>query len=646
MADSDVRRTWSQRSFRERLAMVTALTWSIYTLAYLCNLFSYLGYEVYPLMHRAVSTGLISILVLLLNPGHKGRPAASLRWHEIPAILAIIAGCTYVAVQANTLVADGRLISYPYEMVLASLLFLSVVEAARRTVGWIVPAIVLFSFFYAIYSNHFPGFLRSTGFPYSMALGWMYLGTEGFWGMIIGVVSTIVAGFIIFGAFLKVVGASAFFTQLALAAGGSMRGGAAKAAIIASTFFGTISGSIAANVATTGQITIPLMKSTGYGKNFAGAVESTASTGGMFTPPVMGAAAFLIAEFLQVPYWNVCLAAALPALAFYVTLFIQVDLEAVRLKLGGLPKSKLPSLKETLIGGWHFLLPFVVLIIMLGVLNYSAETAILYTLGVLIAASAFKKESRLTLPKLMDALEDSARGMMAIIPLCAAIGILVGAINMTGAGTSFTTELLDISGGNLFVLLLMAALASFLLGMGMTAVSVYLLTVVLLAPALINAGVEPMAAHFFLFYFGCLSFITPPVCVGAYIAAGISGGSPWRTGANAVQLGAAAFLVPWGFVFYPGILLIGEPFNVITATVIVILGTSSVGVACAGQFLTQMHLWERVLLGISGIAMFVPGVITKTFAIGFLILFVGKQIIQLKSRNKIIQQTMEVGDNL
>ena len=225
-------------------------------------------------------------------------------------------------------------------------------------------------------------------------------------------------------------------------------------------------------------------------------------------PPVMGAAAFLIAEFLQISYWQVCIAAFLPGVAFYATLLLQVDLRAAKTGLTGLPRESLPSLGKTLAGGWQYLLPFALLIFLLGGLRYSAQTSIMYTLGALILVGAFKKKSRLTIEKLLAALEDSARGMMPIIPLCTVIGILVGSIEMTGAGTKFTSELLSISGGNLFLLLALTAVAAFILGMGMTAVSVYILTVVLIAPAIVRAGVEPIAAHLFLFYFGCLSFIT------------------------------------------------------------------------------------------------------------------------------------------
>lgn len=635
MDQFEVGTRWRDRGVRAKLALIVALIWSTYTLSYLCHLFFYLGVVIYPLTHRAISAGLICILVFLLYPPQKKMIRDTLKWYDLLPILVVVVGCAYIAINANALVAEGRLITYPLEMFLASLLFISVIEATRRTIGWVLAGLIILFFFYAVYSNHFPGFLRSTGFSYPMAIGWMYLSAEGFWGLVIGIVSTIVAGFIIFGGFLRASGATQFFTDLALASAGSMRGGAAKAAVVASTFFGTISGSTAANVATTGQITIPLMKKTGYRKNYAGAVEATASLGGMFMPPVMGATAFLIAEFLQISYWSVCVAAFLPGMAYYGTLLAQVHLEAAKMGLKGLPRESLPSLGKTLAGGWQYLLPFVLLIFLLGGLRYTAQTSIMYTLGALIVVSSFKKQSRLTPKKLISALEGSARGMLPIIPLCTAIGILIGAIQMTGAGTKFTSELLTISGGNLMVILLMTGFAAFILGMGMTAVGVYILTVVLLAPALIRAGVEPIAAHMFLFYFGCLSFITPPVCVDAYIAAGISGGDPFRTGFRAMRLAFAAYLIPWAFVFNPGILMIGSALDIIKTFFFVTLGAISIGVAFEGYLLTRLKMWENFLLALSGLCIFIPNTMTRAVGLTFQSLFLFSQIVRGRRDKKL-----------
>ena len=633
MTDHVVEITWKQRTLRSKLAFIVAVTWSTYTLAYLCNIFFYINIVIYPTAYRAISSGLICILVFLLSPPKEKMNADTLKCYDILPILIIIASCSYIAIYADDLIGEGRLTSYPYEMIAASLLFIAVLEATRRTTGWILPGLVAFFFFYTIYSDYFPGFLRSTGFSYSMTLGWMYLSAEGVWGMVLGIVSTVVAGFIIFGGFLRTVGAAQFFNDLALASAGTYRGGAAKASVIASTLFGTISGSTAANVATTGQITIPLMKRTGYSSNYAGAVEATASLGGMFTPPVMGATAFLIAEFLQMSYWSVCVAAFLPAVAFYITLLTQVDLQAAKIGLKGLPKEEIPSLKDTLLGGWHYLLPFVLLLFLLGGLRYSAQSSVMYSLASLIVVSFFRKETRLTPKKLLLALEDSAKGMIHIIPLCTAIGILIGSIQMTGAGTKFTSELLGMSGDNLFFLLIMAGLAAFILGMGMTAVGVYILTVVLIAPALIQGGIEPIAAHMFLFYFGCLSFITPPVCVDAYIAAGIAGGSPFKTGFRAMRLGFAAYLVPWAFVFNPGILFIGSWFEIFGAFMFVVLGAVTMGIVFEGYLIRPLKMWIRGLLTLCGLAMFIP--LPTTRIVGLVILTIlivvqGYQVIRQK----------------
>ncbi|WP_300465044.1 TRAP transporter fused permease subunit [Desulfobacula sp.] len=628
--------SWHQRTFRSKAACIVGGVWTIYTLAYLCNVFFYFDIVVYPVTHRAISSGLICVLVFLILPFRKGKELKSLKWHDLLPVASIIVGCIYIAVNANDLIAEGRLTATSLEMVMGVLLFISIIEATRRTTGMILVGLIAFFFFYTVYSDYFPGFLNSTGFPYSMTIGWMYLSAEGVWGMVLGVVTTVVAGFIIFGGFLRTIGAAAFFNDLALASAGGFRGGAAKASIVASAFFATISGSTAANVATTGQITIPLMKNSGYGPNYSGAVESSASVAGMFTPPVMGATAFLIAEFLQMDYWSVCIAAMLPAVAFYITLFVQVDMQAVKIGLKGLPKEEIPSLRKTLVEGWHYLIPFVLLLFQLGILRYSAQTAIMYALGVLILVTSFNKHTRLTPKRLLLALEDSAKGMLHIIPLCTAIGILIGSIQMTGAGTKFTSELLVMSGDNLFLLLILAGFASFILGMGMTAVGVYILTVVLIAPALVQAGIEPLAAHMFLFYFGCLSFITPPVCVAAYIAAGIADGSPFKTGFRAMKLGIAGYLVPWAFIFNPGILFVGNFIQILTAFLFVTLSTVTLGLAFEGYILQPMGKSERVLVGFSGACLMIPNLLIRMTGIIIIAVIAGGQFYRTQVKKNTI----------
>lgn len=600
---------FKNRTIRQKIGFFVAALWTIYTLAYLFNVFFYFGYVLTPVAQRAISAMLILLVVYLFVPANKKTKAFKsdkMRWYEFIPIAIVMVACVYIVIEIDPLMESGRITAYPYEMVMIVALILALFEAVRRTVGLIVVSIITIFFFYATYSDHFPSFLNSSGFDFDMILGWMYIGTEGMWGVTIGTVATIVAGFVVFGAFLRACGASQFFLDLAFAVGGSLRGGAAKTSIIASGLFGTVSGSTAANVATTGLITIPLMKSTGFSKNMSGGIECTASLGGMFMPPVMGATAFLIADFLQISYWSVCVSAILPALVYYAVLYYQVDCTAAKLDLKGLPKEEIPKISKVLKEGWVFIVPFGVLLFVMGYLRWSAQTAVIYTLVSLIVVSTFKKKTRLTREKILLALEDAAKGMMFIIPVCTAIGILVGSVQITGVAMRFTSELLELSGGNLIIVLIMSGIAAFILGMGMTALSVYIMTVVLIAPALINMGVPPIAAHMFLFYFGCLAFITPPVAVEAFIAAGISGGHPFKTGFQAMRLGFGAYIVPWAFIFSPGILWIGGLDNIAASAIFICLAGICGGSVFEGYFFGPLAWYGRVIMGVALICVFPP----------------------------------------
>lgn len=613
------------KGWRAWIIFLLSSVWALYTLAYLSNLFFYLGIIPYPTAHRAINVGIITALVFITKPLGKRH---SLAWLDIIAIFFVVVGCGYIVFQADKLVyawGDANIL----EMILGTGLILALMEASRRTSGIALPIIIAFFFLYTMYSSYFPSFLRSTGFSYSRTMGWMYLSAEGLWGPIIEVVSGLIAGFIIFGALFKSTGASKFFIDLSLSLIGQVRGGAGKVAVIAGALMGMITGSIVAGVATVGTITIPLMKRCGYKNEFAGAVGACASMGGVFTPPVMGAVAFLMADFLGISYWRVILAAAIPAFIFYCVLFNQIDLEAIRFKLKGLPKEEIPSLKNTLRGGWLFLFPIAILVVFLGVLNYSAETSIIATIASLVIVSSLKKESRLSLPKINAAFVDSARGMESITPVCSAIGIIVGSLVITGAGINLSSGLLALSGGSVFLLLLMSAGANFVLGMGMTSVTCYIITVILMAPALIKMGIAPIAAHMFLFYYGTISFITPPVAIGAYVAANLAGGNFWKTGWQATLLGIGAFIVPWSFVYNPSLVLEGSIFNTIVVGFYCLAGALSVGVAIVGVFWfssRKIAIWERVVMGLAGfillgpISAVLPSMISFAFALAITIL--------------------------
>lgn len=584
---------------------ILSSVWVLYTIAHLSNLLFYLGAIPYPTAHRAFNVGIISTLVFIGTPLSKER---RLTWLDLVCVFFVVAGCGYIVYNASDLIlawGDANTL----EMILGTALILTLMEASRRTSGIALPIIIAFFFIYTMFSDHFPGFLRSTGFSYARTMGWMYLSAEGLWGPIIEVVSNLIAGFVIFGAFFKSTGASKFFIDLSLSLTGRVRGGAGKVAVIAGGLMGMITGSVVAGVATVGTITIPLMKRCGYKDEFSGAVGACAATGGVFTPPVMGAVAFLIADFLGISYWKVILSAAIPAAIFYIVLFNQIDLEAVRLQLRGMSDDEIPSLKQTLRGGWLFLLPIAVLLVFLGVLDYSGETAIMATLASLVIVSSFKRESRLSIPKIAEGFVNSARGMESITPICSAIGIIVGSLVITGAGINLSSGLLALSGGSVFLLLLMAAAANFVLGMGMTSVTCYIITVVLMAPALIKIGVAPMAAHMFLFYYGTISFITPPVAIGAYVAANIAGAGFWKTGWRATLLGAAAFIIPWSFAYNPALVLEGSMFETIKVGLFCLTGALSIGVAIVGVFWfssRMIRIWERIVMGLAGLILLGP----------------------------------------
>lgn len=595
---------WAERPLRTKLAFAVGAGWTIYLLLNICKILFYLGITVFPLTHRAICAGAIIAFALLTVPGRRG-DMSRIRLYECFLLAMTLIGCGYVAVYSPEFVLKWGDAS-GLELAIAAGFALALVEAVRRTAGGAPAVLAIAAFLYFIFSDYFPGFLMSTGFSLPRATGWMYLSGEGIWGPVLGVVCTTVPGFILFGSVLNATGASKFFSDLALACMGGTRGGPAKTAVLSSMLFGSLSGSVAANVATTGQITIPMMMRNGFSAPLAGAVESVASTGGMFTPPVMGATAFLIAEFLGVPYWTVCAGAFLPAVLFYMTLLFQVDIEAVRVGSWGLPKGSLPRIGAVMKDGWYYLLPFAVLMVFMGVFNYSAETSILYTLLALVICTSIRKESRLNLKRALLVLEDTARGMSAIIPICAIIGVVVAALTVTGAGANLSAELSDFAHSSTALMLLMAAVASFVLGMGMPALPCYLLTVTLLAPGLIDGGIHPLAAHMFLFFYGCLSFITPPVAVAAFVACGITGGDPIRTGVLSMRLGLAGYLVPWAFVAAPSLLWTGPLHQILISFAFAAVGLITISSGVSGYFRGHLSWTCRIVAVLIGLTLFIP----------------------------------------
>ena len=503
-------------------------------------------------------------------------------------------------------------------IVLGVVTMIVLLEATRRAVGWPIVLVAVAFLLYTRFSDLFPGLLQARGYDISRMVAVLYTGRDGIFGMPTGIAGSIILVFILFGQLLLVVGAGRWFIDLACAIAGRFRGGPAKVAVIASALFGTISGSPAANVAATGVLTIPLMKSIGYKPSFAAAVESVASTGGAIMPPVMAVTAFIMAEFLGIPYASVAIAAFLPAILYYIAVFVQVHLEAVKTGLHGLPREEVPGFWKTFKQGCHFLLPIGVLVYFLLIRGYSPTTSALYACAALVLASMVRKGTRPNPRRMLQALEGTGQGMLLIGTACAISGIVIGCTVLTGVGIRLAQLLITTAGGSTFVLLLLAAVTSAILGMGISVIVAYILLAILVAPALTGMGMLPLASHLFVYYFAVLSFITPPICVSVYIAAGIANAPMMRTGLQAVRLGIVAYIVPFMFMYDSALLLKGSPAAVALAVVTSVVGVIALAAGVSGYALRRTNWLERILLLAAGVGLIMPGWITDVIGAGVL----------------------------
>lgn len=484
------------------------------------------------------------------------------------------------------------------DLVMAGLCILLVLEGTRRLLGWALPATAAAFLAYA---------LLFTTVDATTLLDQLYLTTEGVFGTVLGVSAAYVVVFVLFGSFMERSGTGRLFMDFAIAATGRSVGGPGKVAVLSSSLFGSVSGSAVANVMVTGQITIPLMKRTGFRPAFAAAVEAVASTGGQITPPVMGAAAFVMAEFLGVSYLQVTIWALVPALLFYLACFATVHLEALRSGLAGLAEAEVPRLPLVVRERGHLFVPIALL---LGTLlaGYSAPRAALVGLLACFPVALLRRGTRegIGWRALLDALEDGARNTIPVAMACACAGIVIGTIALTGLGITLTALLVDLARSSLLVALLVTMAAGIVLGMGMPTTPAYIVMVALLVPALVKLGVATPAAHMFAFYFAILSAITPPVALAVYAAAGLARSELWASGLAAVRLGAAGFLVPFLFVYQPELLMIGEPWRIAVAVVTAVIGVLALAAALAGQALRPCGPFERIVLGLAAALLVSP----------------------------------------
>ena len=576
-----------------------AVVWSV-------GIAQILDWALYTEQFAAAMLAVCLALAFLHLPARQHGPRNQPRWYDWLAAAAGAGAAGYIAVRYPLLV--DLVLLRPLDAVIAgTVLFVLLLEALRRATGKALPIIILVFVLYAVFADAMPGRLVGRATDWRKLVAYLTVDVNGMLGIPIKIGTTIVVTFILFGSLLQVTGGSRFFTELALLAMGRFRGGSAKIAVAASALFGSISGSAVANVVATGVVTIPMIKKAGYAPHQAGAIEAVASTGGQLMPPVMGAAAFLMAEFLQIPYSEVVLAALVPALLYYAALFIQADLEAARVGITRVPQSEIPRAREVL-PGLHFVLPFVVLIAGLFFFNVQPEEAVLWSAVVLIALSlAFGyRGQRPRVRDLFDAVRTTGLQVIEIILITAGAGFVIGVLSVSGLGFNLTLALVQIGSGSLILLLLLAAGVCIVLGMGLPTAGVYVLLAALVAPAMVEVGIMPIAAHMYVMYFGMMSMITPPVAIAAYAAAGIARADPMRTGWEACRFGWSAFVVPFLFVLSPTLLLIGPADAVALAIVTAVLGIWLVSIALIGFFMRPLSAMMRGLFAVSGLLALIP----------------------------------------
>ena len=564
---------------------------------------------------RAIHWMFMGALIFLLYPVSKKRSLRKIDLWDWAFAGLIVASCLYILINWNA-ICDREGMPIPSDIVMGTIMTLLVIEATRRSMGWPLPIVASLAILYALGGRYMPGMLAHAGFPVSELAPFFYLRTDGIFGIPLGVSSTFIFLFVLFGAVLNISGAGQFFIDIALALTGRSAGGPAKAGVVACALMGTVSGSSVANAVTTGSFTIPLMRRAGYTDTTAGGIVAASSTGGQIMPPVMGAAAFIMAQFLGVSYWEIVVAAALPATLYFASIFAMVHFRAGKLGIKGMTREELPMLREVFRKGWHLLVPIVTLVVFLA-LGYSPSKAVFWSLVVLIAVTWFgAAEYRITPGKLVKSLIVGATSAIEVAAACACAGIIIGVVGITGLGLTFSSFLLDLSHGILPLTLVLTMVASLILGMGLPTTANYVVCSTIIAPALMGMNVTAMAAHLFIFYFGILADVTPPVALAAYAASGVAGSNPMKTGFMACVMALGGFLIPYMFVYNNALLCSGPVLNVLLGLIPALIGIIGLAAAVQGYFLRPMNLASRLLFGAIPFLLIYPSRVADLIAAG------------------------------
>jgi TRAP transporter 4TM/12TM fusion protein len=593
------------------------------------------------LVLRSTTLAFTAILAFLLYPAWKG---SNKKVHLIDILLIIMTLIVwvYLLFEHSTITYRAGVMPKTLDVVFGTFMLITVLEMCRRTTGPILTGFAIVVFLYALWGSGLPGVLSHVGYSYKRTISYIF-GYDGTYGFTLGVVPTYVMVFVVFGAFMEKCGGIQMVLELSKGLAGRARGGPAKIAIIASSLMGTISGSTVANVVATGSITIPMMKKTGYRAPFAGAIETAASSGGQIMPPVMGAAAFIMAEILAVPYVTIARMALIPAIMYYISLYWIVDLEAQKSNLRGLPKEQIPDVRKILRSHGHLLIPIIVLVVVLVLFEMSPIMAGLIATVSCIVVSWFRKETRIGLKDILVALRMSGEGLISIAAAASVAGVLIGVLALTGTGIKLGIGLLSYTGGLLFSTLFLTMILALIMGCGQPSIAAYIVSATVAAPALIKIGVDPIAAHLFVFYFATFSNVTPPVAVASFVAATLAQTPPMRVALIGLRLCLAGFLIPYIFVISPGLLLQDSFIPTLMAIARTLIGIVALGSALQGWFITNLNWWQRLIMFVAAGLTLYPDYLADVLGVAIItIIFVLQRRQSQRSRQKELQQAESV----
>ena len=594
-------------------------------------------------IHLAVSLSAAMTLIFLTLPAHRARQVGGanderrpprVRWYDYLLLGFTLVSTCFVIFSYQSILNYAE---YGYldtaGMVLSMMLVIPLLEAVRRTTGWALPVIILFFVLVTIFQRYLPGLLYGRGYPLHRLLYSSYVGSAGIFGLPLGIAANIIIVFLIFGALMQAAGASRWFMDTALALTGRLCGGPAKAAVVASAMFGSISGSPSSNAATTGVFTIPMMKSIGYTPAFAAAVEAVASTGGIILPPVMGAMAFLMAEWIEVSYSAVVAAALVPAFLYFLIVFVSVHLQAKKAGIKALAEAELPRFWPVFRRGWYYMIPVAALVYFLIISSYPPGMAGIYACGFVVATSFVSRDPSLWLTprRIVSAFDEGVHRWITVASITAAVGIMIGALELSGVGIKVSRFIVELAGGNLLLTLVFVGLVSLVVGMGLDATPAYVTLATLMAPALVRLGVSEMAAHLYVIYWGLASFYTPPTCIAVFVTSSIANSKVWQTGWEAMRIGIAAYLIPFAFVFNDRLLMNGSVGQVALAGGTAFVGSALVAAGIQGYLFGSLNSFQRLVVLAGGLLLIAPGIVFPVAGLGATAVAISPKLMRLRS---------------